>query len=1190
VKQAINKLKQFLTSKALVVLAGVVLCYLLFAYFAIDPIARRVLPWLAENQLASRMSVDRVKFDPLGLSLTVDNLRLTRPDGAPLAGFERLYINFESSGLLRFAWRLGDIRLTAPHAVMDIAPDGRFNWADLIAKLNEDPKPEDDAEPPRMLIDHILIERGNIEYTDRSRPQLFKTVLQPLGLELEGLSTLPESRGDYLLSAKLPEQGGILKWKGDLALNPLASKGAVEIQQINLAKLMQLVNPQALPFELNNSRLNSSFSYDFFLAESSAEPEPQARLSAIAIQLTDTAADLKSGAKFALAEVSIQLPALDFTMRDSAQVRFQGLDFSARQLALTQDGHTLFNLPEANITSVDFDTAQNQLKVAEVLLKDGLISANRGKDASFDWQRLIPDANTTASVAQTSSTGVTAAPSVAAADPAPAGTTNVEPQPFAFDIGDVRLQNWQVAYTDATFVNPLSASVTGINLGGAMGNVGDDITISNISAEIGKSTLQSSLAAQPLASLANASLQAGQVSLKDSSVKLGTIRLSGLQTQVVREAGKPLNWQSALMPLPAATAPAKQKAATTSPSPWQVTLSEFALDNSSMHFSDKSTPAPVALDVQNAAISLRDASLDLSKPLPVKATFNLKQGGQFDASGKVALAPFKSDLQLKLSSLSLRPFSPYVNQAALLKLNKGQANLKGRLVLTTKKDLTGQFVGGFSVDNLAIHEEASNAPFLGWRSVSSNSLKFGITPNQLHLDELRIAEPVGKFIIYEDRTLNVSRILRNPPSAQEAPVAPVQVASAQSEAAFPVTVERVSITNADLEFADLSLTPQFGTHINTLTGVINGLSTDSKTTAQVELDGKVDEYGSARIRGSVQPFQATEYTDLTLVFRNLEMNRLTPYSGKFAGRKIDSGKLSVDLEYKIKERKLAGENKFVINKLQLGDRVESPDAVSLPLDLAIALLQDSNGIIDLDLPISGSLDDPQFSYGKIVWKAILNVIGKAVTSPFRALGNLLGMSSDKLEAVAFEPGKALLAPEEQEQLMSVGEALNKRAALTLAVIPAYDPISDTAAIQAQVTRRDVARELGLQLDDNETAGPVDLNNVKVQTAVENLLKDRRGEKRDLAVLDSLQDYFRKPKPEELPKYEGMLDELEAKVEVTEADLLTLAQTRATALRDYLTQKAGLAAERVSIADPVKTSGEGSVKLKLELGANGTKGS
>src|SRR5262249_970403 len=153
--------------------------------------------------------------------------------------------------------------------------------------------------------------------------------------------------------------------------------------------------------------------------------------------------------------------------------------------------------------------------------------------------------------------------------------------------------------------------------------------------------------------------------------------------------------------------------------------------------------------------------------------------------------------------------------------------------------------------------------------------------------------------------------------------------------------------------------------------VVTGLSTDPASAAQVELDGKVDDYGSVRIRGTVQPFRATEFTDLELAFRNLEMTRLTPYSGKFAGRKIASGKMSVDLQYKVQQRQLQGTNKFVVNQLKLGEHVDSPDAMKLPLDLALALLTDKNGVIDLDLPVSGSLDDPKFSYGAIVWKAIV---------------------------------------------------------------------------------------------------------------------------------------------------------------------------------------------------------------------------
>jgi hypothetical protein len=779
----------------------------------------------------------------------------------------------------------------------------------------------------------------------------------------------------------------------------------------------------------------------------------------------------------------------------------------------------------------------------------------------MDWQRLVPPGQPE---------------TVAATAPPPA-----EAQPFRFAVASVQLQGWKAAYEDRTFVHPLRAEIQDINLGLNVQEAGNGIAVAALNSELASLTLRSALYPQPVASLAKISVTDGAVSLKDSTVKLPGIRLSGMQTQVLVDAKSNINWRAVLesVPLPAATAPAD----TNSAPGWKVNLDTFALDNSTVHIEDKSSGASVALDLQSAMIEVRDASLDLARPVPVKASFQLKQGGRFEAAGKMALAPIKGDLQIKLSGLPLKPFSPYLSRYTLLKLTDGQAGLRGKLSLNSEKGLSGRFAGGFNIDQLAITEEADERLFLGWQAVSSDSLRLSLAPDKLHMDELRIVHPVGRVIIFEDKTMNVQRIMRPQPAAST-PTSPAAAKDPNAPEKFPVTVDRVSVDNGDLEFADLSLVPQFGAHMHTLGGVINGLSTDAASTAQVELDGKVDEYGSARIRGSIQPFRATDFTDLTLAFRNLEMNRLTPYSGKFAGRKIDSGKLSVDLEYKIKNRQLTGENKFVINTLKLGERVESPDAVDLPLDLAIALLEDSNGIIDLDLPISGSLDDPQFSYGKLVWKAIVNVIGKIATAPFRALGKLLGISSEKLEAVAFDPGSAALAPPEQEKLKAIADAMSKRPALALRISPAFDAAADKAALQEIATRRDVLKEMGLTLKEGEQPGPLDLNNVKVQSAVENLLKDRKGEKRNLKALDAVRDYFKKPKPEDVPKYETMLQQLKATANVTDADLAALARARAAAMQAYLVDKGGLDAGRVSAQEPGKTAGDGkTVPAKMELG-------
>lgn len=1158
--------KKIISSLPFRIVASLLAAYFLTAYFAVDPLARHILPWVAEKKLASRASVEHVSFDPFRLAFTLDHLRLTRPDGAPLAGFERLYVDLEASGMFQLTWRIKDIRLTAPQVTLDIAPNGKLNWADLIAKLNENKEKSDTI--PRMLIEHILIERGNIQYSEHNRPTPFTAALEPLGLELDGLSTLPEDRGDYQIAAKLPEQGGTLKWKGDIGLNPIASNGSIALQGIKLAKLMQ-VAPASLPLRITSGNLQTSFNYRFAMV--TADLKPEATIKNIVLSVSGVKGDLPrtSGSKLGLQYLSVKLPELKFSMRQGTQLHMQGMEIGLKDAALQLGNAPVFKLPQAQVSGMDFDLADRSLNVQEITLEDGGLQAKRLADGSLDWQRLFAsggqDKDATAEKASQQSE-----------------------KPFQFEIAGINLEHWRADYEDMSFKQPLSLNVQDMNARFSVSNSGGGVAVRQFESQMGPFTLKSARYPQPAATMAKLSLNGGEIDLKDDTAKLQSVILSGLQTQVLHEANKPLNWQAILEPTVQAPAAAtkSEHADSSKPSDWKLALDRIVLENGTVHIEDKSAGSPVALDIQNAALTLQGASLDLAKPLPVSARFKVKQGGQFDASGKLALAPLKGDLKLKLSTLSLKPFAPYINQVALLRLDNGAANLGGKLAVKSGKALSAQFQGGFSVDNLVISEEDGGATFLGWKSLDSDSLTLGWAPNQLHMDELRVVQPVGKIIIYEDKSINIKRIMRAQEEPARASTPPTQPATNAAKSEFPVTVERVRVDEGELDYADLSLKPQFGTHIHALTGVVNNLTTNPDTAAQVELDGKVDEYGSARIRGAIQPFHVTEFTDLKLAFRNLEMNRLTPYSGKFAGRKIESGKMSADLEYNIKNRQLAGENKFVINKIKLGEHVDSPDAVNLPLDLAIALLEDSDGVIDLDLPISGSLDDPQFSYGKVIWKAFVNVLGKIVTSPFRALGHLLGISSEKLEAVVFDPGSTELTPPEQEKLKTVATAMAKRPALTLAIVPGYDPVADKKAIQETTIRRDVLTEMGLKLQPGEKPGPIDLNNPKAQTAIRTLVRERSPEAKTKGMLGKLKDFFDTSKPTEPAAYEAMLQQLEQWVTVPDNDLKALADARANAIQQQLTQAGGMSADRLSKTAPETVNGDGhDVRLKMTLGTS-----
>jgi hypothetical protein len=322
----------------------------------------------------------------------------------------------------------------------------------------------------------------------------------------------------------------------------------------------------------------------------------------------------------------------------------------------------------------------------------------------------------------------------------------------------------------------------------------------------------------------------------------------------------------------------------------------------------------------------------------------------------------------------------------------------------------------------------------------------------------------------------------------------------------------------------------------------------------------------------------------------------------------------MDLEYKIKARQLEGNNRIVMDRMTLGERVEGPDIKHLPLELAVALLKDSDGKIDLGLPVSGSLDNPQFSFGGIIWKAITNVIGKIVTAPFRALGALLGISGDKLEKVAFDPGEAALLPPEREKLKSLSQALAKRPGLALTVRPAYDPEADRTALMELRLRRAVAIQMGQKLQPDENPGPVPMHQPKVQQALEALYAKRFGaevlatlqakyrqanpeQKTETGVgklFSHLTDLFKtKPPPltqEELAQLKGadlyalLYQRLLAGETVGDDRLVDLAARRGQAIVDALTA-AGVAGDRLQVEAPEKVSGKaGEVMVKLSLGA------
>ena len=349
-------------------------------------------------------------------------------------------------------------------------------------------------------------------------------------------------------------------------------------------------------------------------------------------------------------------------------------------------------------------------------------------------------------------------------------------------------------------------------------------------------------------------------------------------------------------------------------------------------------------------------------------------------------------------------------------LHSGKLSAKGDVSFeSTSGNVSAlKFKGDARVADLRTTDQFVDEDFVKWRDLAVSGIEFQQEPARLGIDRIVARQPYARVIINQDASLNVSHVLKStetegaPPDAETDEAPTPDQSQVTSDASLPVSIRTVQIIDGSAHFADYNIQPSFATGIMELNGKVTGLSSKPETRAQVSLAGKVDRYAPVDIAGEVNLLSAAKYTALAMNFRNMELTTFNPYSGKFAGYNISKGKLATELKYHVEDRKLLAEHHIVVDNLEFGAKTESKDAAPIPLKLAVALLKDRNGVIDVNLPVTGTLDDPKFRLGPIIWKAILGLLTKIVTAPFAALGALFG-GGEELAFVDFPPGSATIA-------------------------------------------------------------------------------------------------------------------------------------------------------------------------------------
>jgi hypothetical protein len=625
--------------------------------------------------------------------------------------------------------------------------------------------------------------------------------------------------------------------------------------------------------------------------------------------------------------------------------------------------------------------------------------------------------------------------------------------------------------------------------------------------------------------------------------------------------------------------------------PWEIFIRKFELQRLHLHISDRTVNPPGETRIDSFSVSVTNLHLNSADKSDFYLSSNLMHGGSFSLSGNFSVTPLKSNLKFRLDEANLVPLAPYISEFAYLRLEDGKLSIDGSIKIDeidAAEKMEISFEANTKITDLKIYDTKNDERFLEWKSLNVSDISGQLNPMQIKISEVNLQNLYTRIAIAEDNSFNVIEVLKTTPVKRDTNKISdtLIVQSTQpGQMDFKFDIGKIKIENSEMYFSDFSLPLKFASKIHQLNGEINGFSSENPLGAMIGLEGIVDEYGLAKINGKMDPFDPFAYSDIRLNFHNIELTNLTPYTVEFIGYGVESGKLSLDISYKIDNGMLTSYNKIFLNKFTLGNEYEGQEGLGLPIKLAIALLKDADGNIDLDLEVEGDLNNPETDTGALVWWAVKRTLTNIVTAPFRFLGGLLGIGGEDLESVDFEIGSSELQNHQFEKMINLSKIMAERPEIVLEIYGAVDTITDAQAMREakfdsiynqKLTGGNVSDSTIKNSGTDYTKGQQILEEMLVQAYNDSLLK--------LVKIQYSIDSLGKG---DLRNY---LEELKQKIialqPVSDLEFQNLATTRAEAIKNHMMTVHQIPTERIAIKENeiLEDEDRNWVKCRLSIGA------
>jgi uncharacterized protein involved in outer membrane biogenesis len=1164
------------TRKIALIATIVLVVFGLLGFFAAPSIIRSQIEKRASTALSRPVTVAAVHFNPYTLRLQLDRLHIADRDGrSPFVDIDQAVINASWISLLRRAPVLDELRLQRPRISVVRTADGCFNFTDLLERYAAQPD-EPGTPPARFSLSNIAVHAGDIEFDD----QLGKAShhVEQLELGIPFIANLPSDTDVFvqpLLSLRV--DGSPLRIDGQT--KPFAdTREAVvhfQLDQLDLPRYLAYV-PVSLPVAVPKGRLSGKLDLHFV----QTRPTPQLKLTG-QLQLDgfvlgnhhgEPILELDHGS----AELADVQPLL-------SRYRLGTLQVDQARLHYTVDaaGHTILDsLTTSSAASAPATPATPiDLRIAALALTN---SAVRYTGAT---QRELAIDNLHGSLQglslQPAPTGrIELAARLGGGELSAKGTLDLAARRLATRLG---LRRVDVAPLQA-LAPPRGARVAKGKLDadgqlqldwGKTVNVhlaGAHATVSDFALDAPSKEHGTPLAWNKL------QVEVHLFDLASRQAQLGTVSVSQLQLALQRQRNGNIDLLEGLLPPDRPRAAAADHA-----SPWRWSIAHLGLDGGAVDFTDLavgSTPVTMQLKSLKGGLDNLDDKLGEARPFKLQGAIDR---GSFTASGTLRPAPLGADLQLETRRLDIARFEPYVSVPLNVSVTSARLTSNGTLRYDGRGNTPKlRYRGNAALERVRVQDKLSGDDFLRWRTLSASNLDadIGADAPRVRIDALALTSFYARMIINADGKLNLSDVVASPeaapvsvtraagapllpsaPAPAPASSAPVTAAATATPAA-DIHIGGITLVNGQLNYTDNFIRPNYTANLTRLTGRIGAFgTTPGDPPAALSVQAALDDDSPVDIDGSINPLQPVAFLDIKGKANEVELTRLAAYSTKYTGYPITAGKLNADVHYMLDQRQLTADNHIFITQLTFGARNESPGIRHLPVKLAVALLKDTQGNIDVNLPVAGSLDDPQFSLGGMIWRAFGNLIAKAATAPFRLLAGAFGGSHEDLGYVEFAPGSAVLDAKAQERLGKIVAMLQQKPSLKLGIVGRIDPSKDQDGLRKVTVDNLVRREKALDAE-GKNADTSEAALAAVEITPDEYEKYLRRAYRHDDLQNKPRNFLGLKKSLEPDEMRSLM---ETDVAVDAGAMRTLAERRAAAVQAWLQGK--LDASRVTLQEP-----------------------